>query len=185
MLPYLSLVALLTTMSLNFGCASVEKSAETRKSARTVDTTKDVPRPKLRLVNMSERTVPDRMTDLATYKVMRRVSMYYKLDLLKDNALSPAMAEVMRIGDDAVRGCYLERLEQSPQLKGQVALSFVLSKSSGTMRRIARIGGSLTDKPLVACIGRELGRLPFNPPRPVRGKLLYSFGVDETVAQAP
>ena len=180
---YLIRALSLSCFVLALGCATTTPAPESRKSTRQAEA--QIPRPKLRLVNMSERSVPDRMTELASYKVMRRVSMFYKLDLFKDNSLSPAMAEVMKVGEDAVRGCYVTRLDYAPELKGQIALSFVLSKTSGTMRQIARVGGNLTDKALVQCIGRALARLPFNPPRPVRGRVLYSFNFDESVAKAP
>lgn len=165
------------------GCATTEKVPEPRKSARASE---PVPRPKLRLVGLPADQSNDRsMTTLSTYKVSRSIGMYYKLDLQKDNILAPTMSEVMRLYEDRVRDCYLSRLEEMPGLRGKVALSFVLSRASGSMRKIVQIGGNLTDRPLLSCVAKQLAAMPFNPPRVVQGRLLYSFSADETVASTP
>jgi hypothetical protein len=81
-------------------CATT-KAHDSRRAPRAADAS--IPRPKLRLTGMSERTVPDRMEELASYKVLRRVSMFYKLDLLKDNAHAQGMADVTLVLDNTDR----------------------------------------------------------------------------------
>jgi len=124
-------------------------------------------------------------TTLATYRVVRRIGMYYKLDLSKDNRHAPQAAAVMRQSEEHFRDCYVERLEDQPHLRGQFALSFEISRRTGGMHHIAWIGGDLKDKQLVHCVMERLGHLTFYPPHDLRGQLLYTFWAEETVASAP
>ena len=124
-------------------------------------------------------------TTLAAYRVVRRIGMYYKLDLMKDNLHAPSTAAVMRRSEARFRDCYIERLEDQPHLHGQFALSFELSKQTGGMHHIAWIGGDLKDKQLVRCVMHHLGNLTFYPPHDMQGQLLYTFWADESIASAP
>ena len=161
------------------GCATPQRSAKTRDSSHQPRDA-SVPRPELRLVDASPGS---RLTTLATYKVNRNVGMYYKLDLGKENRYANAMATLLRQQEEKFRACYLTRLDQTPELRGLIAFSFVVTKAGGNMDHIKRVGGSLDDPRLSACLSRELAKVPLNPPRNIRGKLLYSFDVVETVAK--
>lgn len=179
-MPSTTLIFLTALLTLQLACATTKRDGEEgRRQARTT-LDPSVPRPRVRLAVFED----DKSTTLATYRVLRQVSMYYKLDLSKDNSLTAAMADIMRTNEERVRECYVARLEEMPNLKGQMALNIILSKAAGGIRRVAQVGGTLTDRPLLSCISRELGKLPLNPPKSLRGRLVYSFDVVETVAQA-
>lgn len=137
-----------------------------------------------RRVNRLDTTHPaeDQLHVLATVRPVRQIAMFYKLDLARDNALSKSMAGVMRQNEHRIRGCYVERLEARPKLRGRLDLRFHVSKSTGTMQWIARAGGNLSDPRLLRCVKQQLALLPFNPPRDLQGTLQYTFGV---VGQSP
>jgi hypothetical protein len=120
------------------------------------------------------------LTTLATYRARREVAMFYRVDLRRDNAHSPAVAGVIRANDARLRTCYTDRLAEAPDLKGQMVFSFRLSRRSGTMSRIARVGGSLDDKRLEQCLRQRLAKLAFHPPRDMGGTLAYDFDARET-----
>lgn len=179
-MPSTILLILVTLLALQtLSCATTKRDEEPRR-ARSAAVDPSIPRPKVRLSVVED----NKMTTLATYRVLRQVSMFYKLDLLKDNVLTAAMADIMRTNDEKIRECYVSRLEEAPTLKGQIALSFLVSKASGGIRRVSQVGGTLTDRPLLGCISRELAKLSLNPPKSLRGRLVYSFDVVETVALA-
>lgn len=161
-----------------FGCSTPQRAAKV--SDTKLRQRASIPRPELRLVDVSG---PSRMTTLATYKVGRDISMFYKLDLEQENRYANAIAMLLRQQEEKFRACYLARLDQSPQLRGHIAFSFVVTKAVGSMDHIKRVGGSLDDPRLNACLSRELAKVALNPPRNLRGKLLYSFDVIETVAK--
>jgi hypothetical protein len=119
----------------------------------------------------------DQLHVLATVRPVRQIAMFYKLDLARDNALSKTMAGVMRENEHRIRGCYVERLEARPKLRGRLDLRFQVSKATGTMQWIARAGGNLSDPRLLRCVKQQLALLPFNPPRDLQGTLQYTFGV--------
>jgi hypothetical protein len=119
----------------------------------------------------------DQLHVLATVRPVRQIAMFYKLDLARDNALSKTMAGVMRENEHRIRGCYVERLEARPRLRGRLDLRFQVSKATGTMQWIARAGGNLSDPRLLRCVKQQLALLPFNPPRDLQGTLQYTFGV--------
>jgi hypothetical protein len=150
--------------------ASTPTSPSPRGKAPKGDTARfDSPRP-----SVMDPEIPDPMA-IGTYSVTRQISMFYRLDLLRDNEHSKDMAAIMHIYDAPVRACYVERLDDQPWLKGDVDLSFAMSKQSGGMEKIRHVGGTLRDPALVQCLKRRLAEIPFQPPRDMRGKLRYRF----------
>ena len=73
-----------------------------------------------------------------------------------------------------------------PQLRGHMVFAFQLSKASGTMKRVARVGGSITDAPLERCLRERLEALPFKPSRDMSGTVAYQFDAKESaISRAP
>lgn len=167
----------LTTLAV--ACATPQKSErEPRLAKRTAPVAPVAPVPLTRgmvpRLDAVRPETPDPM-ELGTYNVTRQISMYYRLDLLRDNVHSRAMSEIMHIYDAPVRACYVDRLEAKPALKGDVDLSFAISKERGGMQRIQHVGGSLNDPVLVKCLKRRLAEIPFQAARNMQGKLRYQF----------
>ncbi len=125
--------------------------------------------------------VVDPMAELATTQIKRQIAMFYRLDLRENNAHTPAMVTIMRAHESKIRGCYTGRLDARPDLRGQVALAFSISKSTGTINRLKRVGGDIDDKPFLRCMKRQLVSMPFKPPYDMAGKLTYSFDFTENV----
>lgn len=116
-------------------------------------------------------------TIIGAEKLERQIGMVYKLDLAKDNNHGPAMVEVMKYFDESLRTCYVDRLEENPSLKGSLIIRFKVSKNTGTMQKIKRLGGNITDKTMYKCLKKQLAIMPFDPPRDLRGTLYYRFAV--------
>jgi hypothetical protein len=125
----------------------------------------------------------DSWVDIAAYRVVRQVAMFYRLDLFTDNSLAKAMAEVMRKSEEAVRQCYVDRLDSQPTLRGEIGLTFEVPAATGNMETIELVSGSLKDKTLIACLKERLGALTFSLPRGVSGRLDYTF--DSVERRAP
>ena len=118
---------------------------------------------------------PGTQVPIASYRLARQISMFYRLDLRKDNAHSQRVATAMREHDNVVRDCYMKRLDDSPQLRGNVELTFALSKTAQAFTDINHVGGSMKDKSLVGCLKQRLAEIPVSPPHDIHGSLNYSF----------
>jgi hypothetical protein len=169
----------LSLATLCLACATPQKSEKEAKVSKKVAIAQPLTRgmvPRLDAVRPvpADSGIPDPM-ELGTYSVTRQISMYYRMDLLRDNAHAKDMATIMHIYDAPVRACYVDRLDSQPALRGDVDLSFAMSKNSGGMERIRHVGGTLKDPQLVKCLKRRLAEIPFQPPRNMQGKLRYRF----------
>jgi hypothetical protein len=119
-------------------------------------------------------------TTVSTTHVTRKILMIYRLDLMKDNSHSLAVAQVIRADEPQVRNCYARRLNETTDIHGRLALTFNLNKATGRMERVTRTGGSLKDERLVTCVTSRLTQLSFNVPHDMSGKLDYLFGSRDT-----
>jgi hypothetical protein len=122
--------------------------------------------------------------ELASYSFVREVAMFYRLDLAENNSLAGSIAAVVRSSEEALRQCYVDRLDDEPDLRGQLALSFELSKTTGNMRKVKSIGGTLKDPKLISCVKERLAKLTFELPRTISGRLDYTFDAKERPAPA-
>lgn len=113
----------------------------------------------------------------ATLTFTREISMFYKLDLHKYNYHAKAIAAVLSVSDPKMRACYTDRLNVQNELRGEVAFTFLLSKTTGTMAKIKHSGGSLNDAKLVECLYYELAQAQFPVPENMIGELTYIFDV--------
>jgi len=118
--------------------------------------------------------------DIASYKVSRRIAMFYKVDLKRHNYYSPAVAQRLQAYEQVVRQCYTDRLDSVPNLKGQVTFIFSMSKATGTIDKIAREGGSLKDQAVVQCVKQRIAKINFNPPRDMLGRIQFSFAYEDS-----
>lgn len=149
---------------LAIGCATPRSSSTSSYSAHDRDSTAStIP------------DVPETQVPIASYRLARQISMFYRLDLRKDNAHSLRVAAAMREHDNVLRDCYMKRLDDSPQLRGNVELTFALSKTAQAFTEINHVGGSMKDKSLVGCLKQRLAEIPFSPPHDIHGSLNYSF----------
>ncbi len=178
MAPSRFTISLISWTLLLASCATPQKSDKSARSRKTLPPAPlaagQVPRLDAIRPAILESEIPDPMA-LGTYSVTRQISMFYRLDLKRDNAHSKAMAAIMHIYDAPVRACYVDRLDSLPTLKGDVDLSFAVSKESGGMEKIKHVGGTIKDPQLVKCLKRRLADIPFQPPRDLQGKLRYRF----------
>jgi len=62
-----------------------------------------------------------------------------------------------------LKACYEVSLKHTSTLEGALSMSFVVTKTGG-VRSPSAAGGTLSDKPLTDCVGRQLAQLVF--PRP-------------------
>jgi hypothetical protein len=113
----------------------------------------------------------------ATATFTREISMFFRLDLFKYNYHAKAVAGVLTVSDPKMRTCYVDRLGDEKDLKGDVRFTFLLSKQTGTMARLKHTGGALKDAKLVECLYYELAQIQFPVPENMIGELTYSFDV--------
>jgi hypothetical protein len=118
---------------------------------------------------------PDGKVVVATLRSSRTISMFYRLDLRRDNVHAREMARILDGRQSQLRECYTDRLDRAPALRGQLVFAFELSKAKRSMLNIKRTGGSLDDKQLADCLRKELEGLAFKLPNDMRGTLAYDF----------
>lgn len=115
----------------------------------------------------------------AVVKFTRNIVMFFKLDLFKQNFMAKDVAAVLSTVDPAVRQCYIDRLDEingeNNVLKGTVALKILLSKATGTMKKIKVGESTLNDPKLIRCMTLELGKLSFPLKENAIGELTYTF----------
>jgi len=156
------------------GCSSTETSGPSLK--------KREPSSEVEL-ELRDHPPVDPMKDLGSYTVSRKISMFYRLDLKKDNFWAPSLAATFKSHEGQMRACYMERLNIQPALKGAISLSFRLDRGESTARDLKRVGGNITDNVLVDCLRKRVMEIPLNPPRRMRGLITWEFGVIEGVAK--
>lgn len=164
-----SLVPVAVLLGSLAGCITSRKDQMSRPLERSVPESPDLKAPS---------------TLLASYRTIRQVSMFYRLDLRKDNGHSPKVAAAIRLHDSQVRDCYATRLDSTPQLRGNVELTFALSKSAQAFRDINRVGGTMTDKSLVGCLKQRIAEIPVNPPHDIYGSLDFNFSYKDDRVQS-
>ena len=134
-------------------------------------------------VQLRERAPVDPMQDLASYTIARKISMYYRLDLKRDNFWSKSLAATFRDHDGRMRSCYTDRLHAQPTLKGALTFTFRLEKGRKTVRDMKRIGGTINDSHLAECLRQRTTEIPVNPPHNMNGLITWEFSVLDGVAQ--
>jgi hypothetical protein len=126
---------------------------------------------------------PDGKVVVASMRSARTISMFYRLDLRRDNVHARELARILDGRQQELRECYTDRLDKTPALRGQIVFAFELSKQKRSMLNIQRTGGSLGDKQVADCLRKELEGLAFSLPNDMRGTLAYDF--DAFVSGSP
>jgi len=113
----------------------------------------------------------------ATVTTTRQIAMFYKLNLFKHNQHARDVASTLAGFDAPLRGCYVSRLDARSDLRGSLTLGFLMSTTTGTMRKVRRTGGTIDDGELVGCLAAELEQILFSVPENMLGELGYTFDV--------
>ena len=113
----------------------------------------------------------------ASYTIRRQISMFFALNLFRDNASARGVADILKVYDPQMRGCYTDRLEEADGLRGTVQFKFVLSKQNGGIRGLKHVGGTLADPPLVKCLFDTLSGMNIPVNSNMIGELTYTFDV--------
>lgn len=113
----------------------------------------------------------------ATVSFTRQISMFYRLDLFRHNRFAKPIAEVLNVYDPNLRQCYMDRLQDKEELKGDVQFTFLLSKTTGTMAKLKHTGGTANDPKLAQCMYYQLAQIQFPVPENMVGELTYTYDV--------
>ncbi len=112
-----------------------------------------------------------------TISFTRQISMFFKLDLLRQNRYARGVADVLITYDANMRKCYSDRLDFNDELRGDVRFTFLLSKATGTFIKLKATGGSINDPKLSECLYRELSHMQFSVAENLVGELVYTYDV--------
>ena len=74
------------------------------------------------------------------------------------------IAQVVRADLDNVKACYVERLEERPELEGTVTVKFTISED-GRVREVLVNRTTVSDRTLDLCVGRRACTWVFDPPK--------------------
>lgn len=105
----------------------------------------------------------------------RSVSMVYKMDLRQFARYNRSVLPVLQGHDARLRSCYTDRLEENDRLGGTVSFRFILTKRTGTVRKLTYTGGTIKDGKMIKCLYYELAQLHFPVRAPVDGRLTFQF----------
>ena len=112
-----------------------------------------------------------------TITFTRQISMFFKLDLLRQNRFAKSVGDVLSTYDANMRKCYTDRLDFNDELRGDVRFTFLLAKASGTMIKIKATGGTIADPKISECIYMELSHMQFSVAENLVGELIYTYDV--------
>ena len=112
-----------------------------------------------------------------TITFTRQISMFFKLDLLRQNRFAKSVADVLTTYDANMRKCYTDRLDFNDDLRGEVRFTFLLAKASGTMIKVKSTGGTIADPKLSECLFMELSHMQFSVAENLVGELIYTYDV--------
>jgi hypothetical protein len=108
----------------------------------------------------------------------RLVALFYKLNLFKHNYYAKAMSETLTVYDGTLRQCLLDRMAQLDlDIRGQLVFTFILNKTTGTLTKIKKSGGTVQDQDLIRCLSLKLQSIQFSPDSSMIGELTYTFDV--------
>lgn len=105
----------------------------------------------------------------------RTISMQFKLNLFRQNAFAPAMAQVLQANDPDIRSCYLDLLERKPEAQGQLSFTFVYSSSTRSIKSLKMKQTDLPDEVFLECMNLKLMGLDFPIGPSLIGELSYQF----------
>lgn len=110
-----------------------------------------------------------------TMQSTRQIAMFYKLNLFKHNQYAQDVSDVLNVYDAKLRTCYTDRLDFNENLRGNITFRFILSRETGTMRKISFAKGTLNDPKMIECLILELAQIQFPPKETMIGELTYTF----------
>ncbi len=115
----------------------------------------------------------------AVASTTRQISMFFRLDLYKDNAFNSDVIQALQGFDSKLRGCYTGALNENNALRGNIVLKLLISEKTGTIRQIRRSGGSLVDGGLTNCLVKELLQIPLPVRKNMIGELSFMFDMTQ------
>lgn len=130
-----------------------------------------------RVLRQAEQDFGNRRELRATAAYTRQIAMFYQLNLFKHNHRAKEIANILGVSDNSVRTCYTDRLDTNEGLRGNVTLKFIMSKSTGTMRKLTHVGGTANDPGLIRCMVLVLSQISFPVAESMLGELTYTFDV--------
>lgn len=110
-------------------------------------------------------------------KQTRIISLFYKLDLFKDNAHASELVQVFKRKDGTFRACFTKRMTRNGNAKGDVIFSFVISNKTLGIKGLRQVGGSFNDPAVIECLANEMENLRFPVERTMLGQLTWDFSV--------
>lgn len=108
----------------------------------------------------------------------RTIKMFFKLDLFRHNRFSKETAAIIDAGANDLRECYKKGLDKDAQMRGDMQLSLLFSKETGTIKKVRASGGSITDPPVIKCVSDALMGMRFTARENMVGQLTYNFEVE-------
>ena len=109
----------------------------------------------------------------------RQILMTYRLDLLNDNSLNKDVMGALTGFDANFRSCYSRAVNGNTSLRGNIVFKVLISDKTGTIRKLRRSGGSLTDGAVTECLVTELMQIPLPVRKNMIGELTFMFDMTQ------
>lgn len=122
----------------------------------------------------------------AAFSFERQISMIYKLDVGRQRQFTTKLINTIAAQDLDLRRCYMDELDKSPGLKGNVGFQFNIDGSNGSMQKIQLRSGNLRNSRLVTCLYYTMGRMQFPVSASIPGNITFYFSYrDEQARRSP
>ncbi len=115
----------------------------------------------------------------AAFSFQRQIAMIYKLDVGKQKKFTTKLISTLAAQDLDLRRCYMEELDKTPNLKGNVAFNFMIDRSDGVMQKIQYRGGNIKNNRLTTCLYYTLGKMQFPVTSNVGGNITFYFSFSD------
>ena len=176
--PNFAIVCLALVSSAS--CATTTRKSQNIAKISVVDENSSVEIPTEKPHLVPEIADPDASVAIAAYSYIRQVAMYYAVDLKSVNEFARDVSQTIKDNDALLRQCYSNRLDETPNLKGNIVYEIHLYRNYPV--RVAKIGGSISDKRLESCLTNKMKSLAFNPQKNMGGTVTYQFHSSERIA---
>lgn len=115
----------------------------------------------------------------AAFTFQRQITMIYKLDIGKQRRYTRKLVNTIAAEDLDLRRCYMDELEKTSDLKGNVAFNFVIERSTGAMQKIQYRGGNIKNGRLISCLYYTMGKMQFPVAENLAGNIRFYFSFTE------
>lgn len=111
----------------------------------------------------------------AVMRSTRTISLFYKIDLFRQNHYAQDVMEVIQTHDADLRTCYSELLDRRAGERGELSFQIILSHNTHSIKTIKIKKADIREERFLECLYYKLMALSFPVSESVLGELTFTF----------